>query len=186
MAVPKRLTFSTSLAFLQRTHRVHRRRAANLDDWSIVEELLELSHGAHSDNPASLHQGEAVAVLGFVEIMSCDEYGDTAGRHVVDQTPEAPPRYWVHSAGRLVEKEDWRLVKDCAPEGQALSPATRQVTGKDVLPALQASHLQHEPSPLPPPLAVEAVEAREELDVLADGQALVQERIAATCNRCAV
>src|SRR6185436_15857773 len=93
---------------------------------------------------------------------------------VVDQTPELPPRQRIDATGRLVEKEDRRLVQNRAAERQALTPSTGEVARQRRLTAAQAGHLEDE---FPPRLhfrAGEPVNAPPEPDVLLNRQQFVE------------
>ena len=67
-----------------------------------------------------------------------------------------------------------RLVEDRAAERQPLTPAAGEIGGAHALAAVQAGHVEHEPPARFQTIAVEAVDAAEEPDVLIDGQALVE------------
>ena len=92
----------------------------------------------------------------------------------VDQPPELAARQRIDAAGRLVEKEDRRLVEDRAAEREPLPPAAGEIARERVLAAAQAGHLDHERAPRFEPRAAQPVDAAEEADVLIDGEQLVE------------
>src|SRR5688572_1625407 len=77
-------------------------------------------------------------------------------------------------AGRLVEKQDGRLVENRAPEREPLPPPARQVAGQRVLAPLEARHLEHELPPRLDPGAGQPVDASPEPDVLVDGEQFIE------------
>ena len=70
---------------------------------------------------------DAMAVLGFVQIVRRDEHGDAGSREMIDEAPELAPRDRIDAAGRLVEKHDRRLVQDGAAEREPLTPAAGEI-----------------------------------------------------------
>ncbi len=105
----------------------------HLQDRAAGEHLLELADRALRGQASGVDQGQAVAVLGLVEVVGGHEDRDAAAGHLVDEGPEAPPREGVHSAGGLVEEHHLRLVEDRAGQGQPLLPAAGQLAGEPVL-----------------------------------------------------
>ena len=105
---------------------------------------LQLLHRAERGEPAGLDDGDAVAVLGFVQVVGGDEHRDAGARQVVDEPPELPARQRIDAAGRLVEEHDRRLVENGAAEREPLPPAGRQRAGQRALAAAQAGHVEHE------------------------------------------
>src|SRR5439155_5718475 len=95
-------------------------------------------------------------------------------RERIDQAPEMAARQRVHAAGRLVQKEDARLVQDRAAEREPLPPAAGEIARERLFASGEAGHVDDEASPLRQPRVVEAVDAAEESDVLIDRQQLVE------------
>ncbi len=95
-----------------------------------------------------MDQRHAMAALGLVQVVRRDQHGDARLRQRVDEPPELAARQRIDAAGRLVEKEDRRLVEDRAAERQPLPPAAGEIARERVLAAGQAGHLDHEPAPL--------------------------------------
>ena len=64
---------------------------------------------------------------------------------LIDEAPELAARHRIDAAGRLVEKDDRRLVEDRAAERQPLPPAAGEVARVSVvLAAAQAGHVEDE------------------------------------------
>ena len=99
---------------------------------------------AERGEPAGVDDRDAMAVLGFVQVVRRDEHGDAGRRQAVDQRPELPARQRIDAAGRLVEEHDRRLVEDGAAEREPLPPAAGEIGRPRLLAAAQARHLEHE------------------------------------------
>src|SRR5206468_1620401 len=108
-------------------HRFDRIRCMNLHDGTAGENGFQLVGGADSRETACLNDRDAMAVLGFVQIMSGHKERYTRGRQLIDQVPEMTARERIHAAGRLVQENDRRLVEDGTAERQALTPSSRQL-----------------------------------------------------------
>ena len=140
----------------------------------VGEHLLDLARRADRRERAGVDQRDAVAALGFVQIVGGDQHGDARLREHVDQAPELAPRQRIDAAGRLVEEQDRRLVEDRAAERQPLPPAAGEVARQRRLAAAQAGHLDHELAARGERRAGQPVDAAPERDVLIDGEQLVQ------------
>ena len=102
---------------------------------------------AERREPAGVDDRHAIAALGLVQVVRRHEHGRAAVRQVVDQPPELAARHRIDAAGRLVEKDDRRLVQQRAAERQPLPPAAGQVARELALASAESGHLEHE---LPP------------------------------------
>ena len=131
-----------------------------------------LRHRAARDHLAVGDVDDAVAALGLVHVVGRDEHGQPLGGELVDLVPELAPRLRVDAGRRLVEEEELRLVHDAGGKRQALLPAARQRAGELVLAVGQAEALQRPVDIVAARL--EVVEARDEVEILADGQVLVE------------
>ena len=60
------------------------------------------------------------------------------GGQIVDQIPEAPPRFRLDAGGRLIEKQHRRAMQDGAAERQALLPAAGEGSHQRIFPARPA------------------------------------------------
>ena len=94
------------------------------------ESVVLVAGGADRDELPAVDQPQAVAILRLVHVVGRHEDRDPPAGLLVDQIPEAAPRQRVDPGGRLVEKDDWGLVKDGAAERQPLPPAARQIPGR--------------------------------------------------------
>ena len=92
-----------------------------------------LGHGAARDDPAVGDVDDAVAALGLVHVVGGDEHGQPVGGELVDLVPELAPRLRVDAGGRLVEKQELRLVHDAGGEREPLLPAAGERAGELVL-----------------------------------------------------
>ena len=173
-AVPKMLVFSTSGIVVERPHGRDGLGGADFENRPRGKDRLQLLDRAVRGEPAGLNDRDAVAVLRLVEVVRRDEDRDAGAGQIVDEPPELPARQRVHTAGRLVEEDDRRLVENRAAERKALAPAGRERAGQRVLATAKTGHVEHEGAPRGEPLAAQAVDAAEERDVLIDGQLLVE------------
>src|SRR6186997_1227608 len=65
-------------------------------------------------------------------------------------------------------------MQDCAPQSQPLSPPSREIARKAVLPTAQTGHLDDKRSPRLEPFRRESIDAAKKPDVLIDGQQFVE------------
>ena len=133
--------------------------------------------------PAGVDDRQAVAVLRLVQIVRRHQHGDAVGRERVDERPETSPRERIDAAGRLVEKDDRRLVQDGAAEREPLPPPPARSGGASLAP-FEAGHLDDEAAP-----ALEARRrarrCRRRSGCSGRRSAARRARSAATCSRCA-
>src|SRR5258705_3737415 len=93
-------------------------------------------------------------------------------RELVDVVPELAPRSRVDARGGLVEEEEPGLVDEAGGEREALLPAAGERAGELVLARREAEALE---GLAHVPLAVrDLVHARHEVEVLLDGEVLVE------------
>ncbi len=159
---------------VERAHHGHRLRRPHFHDRPAFEDLLHLGGGAERGEAPGVNQRDAVAALRFVEVVGRDEDRHALLRERVDETPELAARQRIDAARRLIEEENRRFVQDRAAERQALPPAARQIARQRVLPSGETGHLEHEAPARGQPLGTQSVDAAKELDVLVDGQQLVE------------
>ena len=76
--------------------------------------------GRTADELALVHQADAVAALGFVQVGGGHEDGDSIFQELVENRPEIAARDRVHAVGGLVQKEDLGAVQQGAHERQLL------------------------------------------------------------------
>ena len=80
--------------------------------------------------------------------MRGDKDSDSLLSHLMNQFPELAPRERIHARGRLIEKDDRRLVQDSATQRQTLLPASRQRSGDEVLLSFEVGHFERPINPL--------------------------------------
>src|SRR6266508_4660142 len=120
------------------------------------------------------HEAQAVALLRFLEVVRGDQDGRAPVRELVDHGPESPAGDGIDARGRLVEEENTRLVHHRRPEGHALLPAAGQAAGDLAAAVLEAGEGEDPSLPLFAALGRHAVDAGEEVQVLDDGEVVVQ------------
>ena len=113
-----------------------------------------------------------VAALGLVHVVGADQHGHAVGGEPVDLVPELAPRLGIDAGGGLVEQQQLGLVQHGGGQRQALLPAARERAGELVRAVGEAEPLQRLGHPLAPP--VQGVEAGDEVEVLPDGEILVE------------
>ena len=184
-AVPKMLVFSTS--GIASSWRIASTGcdASHLENRPAREHLLQLGHGSERRQAAGVDDGDAVAVLRFVQVVRGDQHRRAAAGEVVDESPEPPPRQRIDAAGRLVEKDDRRLVQDGAAEPETLPPAARERAGQRRLAAAQARHVQHGRAARRQAIADRVRRCRRRTRCSDRRSASRRARSAATCSRCA-
>src|SRR5258706_4115536 len=93
---------------------------------AVAQGRFQLGGRSESDGLAAIHQRDAMAILGFVDVMRGDEDGAAGGGELIDQIPKTAARDGVDAASGFVEEENRRVVQDGAAERQALLPTTRE------------------------------------------------------------
>ena len=126
---------------------------------------------------AGHHQPETVALLGLLQVVSGDQNRRPGVGEAVDQPPERAPRDRVDAGGRLVQKQHARLVHDGRAERHALFPAAGQAADQLMLLALETGKLEHPANLLLPLVLGHTVDAGKEVQVLIDGQIVVQRKL---------
>ena len=137
---------------------------------------LDAAGSAFGHEFAGDHEAEAIALLGFLEIVSGHQNGGAGIGQPVDHGPEGAARQRIDAGGRLVEKQHARLVHDGGAEGHALLPAAGQAAGDLILLALEAGKREH---PLALFLALafgHAVHAGKKFEIFLNGQIVVERK----------
>jgi len=93
-------------------------------------------------NLSLVHQGHAVASLGFIHIGRGDKDRQSVCRQVSERVPEFAPRYRVYSGRRLIQQQYVRLRHQRTRERQFLLHPTAQFPGQPIREAIQVEHLQ--------------------------------------------
>src|SRR3979409_2132479 len=91
--------------------------------------------------------------------------------------PDAPPRLWIQSDGRLIEEEDLWLMEHAPRDFQPPLHAPRVRPSLRCSWVCQMAQAEHLVDPLAPLGGRHAVDEGVELEVLPSGQLVVQGRI---------
>ena len=147
--------------------------AVALDGPRIEARLVDhLADGAVREELAVGDVGERVAALGLVHVVRAHEHGDAGVGEIVDMVPEFAACARIHARGGLVEEKQLGLVDEARGECEALLPAARERARELVLARGEAEALE---SLAQPALAVvDLVHARDEVQILLDGQVVVE------------
>ena len=154
--------------------RIQRLLACHFKEDAAGEDFLQLRHRTMGHQTSGVHERDAVAAFGLVEIMRGDDEGDALARHLIDQRPEAAARNGIDPARGFVEEDHARSMKDRAGEGEPLLPASRQRARDQVFLAKKARGVNRPGLAFSHGHAGQAVDAAEETQVLNDGQIVIQ------------
>src|SRR5687768_17341433 len=113
-----------------------------------------------------------MAALGLVHVVGGHEYGDAFGGEAVDVVPEVAPRAGIDTRGGLVEQQQLGVVEHAGGKREALLPAAGESPG-------ELARTRAQPQPLQRVAharvaGCDAVDAGDELEVLLDGEVLVE------------
>src|SRR6476620_12284998 len=95
-----------------------------------MELLFEGSRCIQGFHLSVHHNGNAVAILGFIHIVCGHEYRNAISSGLIDQVPKLASRNRVNTACWLIEENDFRTMKNSNGKSQFLLPAQRQFTNK--------------------------------------------------------
>ena len=101
---------------------------------------LQFRRRAQRDNLSAKDQRQAVAVFRLLHVMGSYKDSNSLLGHLMNQFPELTPRNGIDAGGRLIEKDDGRLVQDGATQRQPLLPAARQRSGDQILLPFEIGH----------------------------------------------
>ena len=121
---------------LQRLHRLAQRLALDQQQFALHRVALQLRRRAQRDDLAAKNQRQSVAVLGLLHVMRSYKNGNALLGHLMNQIPELAPRNGIDAGGRLIEKDNRRLMQHRAAQRQPLLPSARQRAGNQILLAL--------------------------------------------------
>ena len=94
--------------------------------------LFQFVRLAADDQLRHVDVADVRAALRFVHVMRGDEQRHALAREFEEQIPQFAPRHRIDAGGRLVEKENGRLVHERARHGQALPPAAGKKRGAPI------------------------------------------------------
>ncbi len=123
---------------------------------------------------AGIEQGEPVAALRLVEIGGGDHDGDALLPQPVENAPEIAPRHRIDAGGRLVEQQHLRRVHQRAGEAELLLHAAGQRAGLEATEIRHAGCRKQALGAVAPQRRRHFEQVCEELDVLVDGEILVE------------
>src|ERR1051325_11217310 len=135
----------------------------------LASSWRSLSHQLAGD-----HEPQPIALLSFLEIVSCDQDGRSQVCELVDEAPEGTPGERVYTRRRLVEKQDRRLVHDGCPERDTLLPSAGQAPCNEVLLPFQTGKLENPFLFLIPFVLRYTVDAGKKVEVLLDGEVVIE------------
>ncbi len=135
---------------------------------------LDAAGRALGDKLARDHHSQAIALFRFLKIVSGHEDRRAAIGQPIDHRPERAPRQRIDARGRLIQKENVRLMHNCSAEGHALLPSSRQAARDLVLLSLEPRKGKHPANLFFAVLIRHAVDARKEIEVLANRQVVIQ------------
>src|SRR5262249_19237123 len=139
--------------------------------------LLNSAWGSLSNKLAGHHQTETIALLGFFEVVGGHQDRSALIRQPVDQSPKSSACKRIYARGRFVEKEDAGFMHDRCAKRHALLPPARQTSGDLVLVVFQPRKRQHPFHLFPALLLQHAVDSSKELEVLLNGQIVIQRKL---------
>ena len=111
--------------------------------------MPQFTRRARSMNPAFVHQRDACATLGFVEIRRGDDDCDSLVREIRERVPELAPRYGIDAGGRFVQQQDLWFDDQSARQRKFLLHPAAEPSGKTIL---ESSHAEHRQVTLTAPL----------------------------------
>ncbi len=121
-----------------------------------------------------MEEGHAVAALGLVEVRRGHDNGRPPGGEIVEEAPEVAPGHGIDARRGLVEQQHARRVHERAGERELLLHAPGELAGEAIAEARQARGLEQAPRLLRACGPSDAEHVRVKVDVLVDGEVLVE------------
>src|ERR1700676_2326125 len=122
------------------------------------------------------HHSQAIALLGFLKIVSGHEDGRAGISQPIDHCPERAPGKGIDAGSRFVQKNNVRFMHDRGPKGYALLPASWEAASDLVLFALEAREGQHPTDFFQALVFRDSVNARKKFQVLANRHVVIQRK----------
>src|SRR4030065_504218 len=110
---------------------LHLLRAANFPELPF-HPSFDFVGGADREKLALMHQADAVATLGFVEVGSGNKNRHPFLQKVVENPPEVPAGNRIYAIGGFVEEQDLGGMHQSASQTQFLFHAPRKILGQAV------------------------------------------------------
>ena len=126
------------------------------------------------ENLALVHESDAMAALGLVEIRRGDEDGEALRRQVGEDIPELAARDGIDAGGWLVEQQDAGLRDQRTDERELLPHAAAQLSGEAAGEAVHVEHAQVLPAAIEDRLRLDAAQIAAVADVFVDGEVWIE------------
>ena len=108
----------------------------------FFESVLQGLRRVAADHAALVHQADAIAALGFVQIRGGDEHRQPVANQLVENGPEIAARNWVDTVGGFVQKQNLRMMQQGAHQRQLLLHAAGEIRGLALAERLHARHAE--------------------------------------------
>ncbi len=135
-----------------------------------------LTGRAKGQNLAQRHQHQMIAILGLVHEMGGDHDGHPRFGQMVDALPELAPRQRIDAGGRLIEKQNGRLMHQRTSQREPLLVAQRQFHGLGIGILAQVELIKGPGQPLFAPCAAQAIGRGEKIQVLPCSEIAVERK----------
>ena len=140
----------------------------------LIQVAFQLFGRAHCLDLAVHHDGDAVAILSLVHVVGCHEDCDATVGCIIYELPKLVSGGGVNASCGLVEENNLRLMEDAHGKSQFLLPAQRNARHYVVAMVSEVEFGKKFFCFAFDGLAVHAVDAGKEADVLSHGQVLVE------------
>lgn len=136
--------------------------------------ILELISCALCDQlPVIDHADTVCQLVGFIEVLSGQQNGGSAGDQILDQVPEVDPALRIYTGGRLVEKQDLGFANQRGGEIEATAHTTRVGANRTIGRIGEVDSVQDFVGSLPRFMSGEVVEASHHLNVFTPRQVFI-------------
>ena len=146
----------------------------DLEQLPAEREVAQRLRRVERDQPSLGDQGDHVALLGLGDVLGGDQERAAGLSQPVELAPDALADERVDAGGRLVQEHQLGVVDERARELQPAAHAARQVAGPSLPGVGELQPVEQRPDARPPAEHEQPVQARDEVQVLADGQVVVQ------------
>jgi hypothetical protein len=112
-------------------------------------------------------------VVGFLEVLGCEQYGRPAGHHALYELPQVLTGSRIEAGCRLVQDENRRLADQAGSHVQAPTHAPGVGLHGTVAGLSETEDFQHLLSPLPTLTSAQMIQAADQQQVFAPGHHFV-------------